>query len=53
VERLYVIDHGKVVVQDDLRNLLTLDKELCNVTFEPNGDLPAFVNSLERAWEVC
>ena len=35
--RVAIIEKGKVVVQDDLRNLLTLDRELYSVTFEING----------------
>jgi ABC-type multidrug transport system ATPase subunit len=36
--RVAIIEQGKVVVQDDLRNLLTVDGELYNVTFEINGE---------------
>jgi len=46
--RVAIIDRGKVVVQDDLRNLLTLDRELYNVTFEANGSTPDYLTSVER-----
>jgi len=46
--RVAIIDRGRVVVQDDLRNLLTLDQELYNVTFEANGAVPDYLASIER-----
>ena len=46
--RVAIIDRGKVVVQDDLRNLLTLDRELYSVTFEANGAMPDYLTSVER-----
>ncbi len=50
--RVAIIDRGKVVVEDEMRNLLTLDKELYGVTFEPNGDLPEYVRSIERVGKL-
>lgn len=50
--RVAIIDRGKVVVQDDLQNLLTLDRELYGVTFEPNGSMPDYVGSIERVGNV-
>lgn len=46
--RVAIIDAGKVVTQDDLPNLLTVDSGLYEITFEPNGDLPAYISSPER-----
>lgn len=46
--RVAIIDQGKVVAQDELRNLLTLDRELYSVTFEPNGTMPDYLSSVER-----
>jgi ABC-type multidrug transport system ATPase subunit len=46
--RVAIIERGKVVVQDELQNLLTLDKELYGVTFEANGSMPDYVTSVER-----
>lgn len=46
--RVAIIDRGKVVVQDELRNLLTLDRELYSVTFEANGVVPDYLTSVER-----
>lgn len=46
--RVAIIERGRVVVQDELHNLLTLDKELYTVTFEVNGSMPDYVTSVER-----
>jgi ABC-2 type transport system ATP-binding protein len=46
--RVAIIERGKVVVQDDLRNLLTLDHERYTVTFEANGAMPDYLASVER-----
>jgi ABC-type multidrug transport system ATPase subunit len=46
--RVASIERGRVVAQDELRNLLTLDKELYTVTFEANGSMPDYVTSVER-----
>jgi ABC-type multidrug transport system ATPase subunit len=50
--RVAIIEGGKVIVQDELRNLLTLDRELYSVTFEPNGAMPDYVTSVERLGTV-
>ena len=50
--RVAIIDGGKVVAQDELRNFLTLDKELYNVTFEPNGSMPDYVTLVEHLGTV-
>jgi ABC-type multidrug transport system ATPase subunit len=50
--RVAIIDRGKVVVQDDLRNLLTLDRELYSVSFEANGHVPDYLTSAERVGSV-
>ena len=50
--RVAIIEGGKVVVQDELRNLLTLDRELYNVTFEANGHVPNYLTSVERLGPV-
>jgi ABC-2 type transport system ATP-binding protein len=50
--RVAIIDRGKVVVQDELQNLLTLDRELYGVTFEPNGSMPDYIGSIERVGTV-
>lgn len=47
--RVAILEAGKVVAQDDLCNLLTLDRELYSVTFEAHGDLPGYLTSVERA----
>lgn len=50
--RVAIIDRGKVVVQDDLRNLLTLDRELYSVSFEANGHVPDYLTSVERVGTI-
>jgi ABC-type multidrug transport system ATPase subunit len=50
--RVAIIERGKVVVQDELRNLLTLDRELYNVTFEANGHVPDYLTSVEQVGTV-
>lgn len=50
--RVAIIEGGKVIAQDDLRNLLTLDRELYSVTFEPNGAIPDYLTSVERLGNV-
>jgi ABC-type multidrug transport system ATPase subunit len=50
--RVAIIDGGKVIAQDDLRNFLTLDRELYNVTFEPNGSVPDYVTLVEHLGDV-
>jgi len=50
--RVAIIDGGKVIAQDELRNFLTLDRELYNVTFEPNGSMPDYVTLVERLGDV-
>lgn len=48
--RVAIIDGGKVVVQDELQNLLTLNQELYRVTFDGNGNgvVPEYLTSVER-----
>jgi ABC-2 type transport system ATP-binding protein len=50
--RVAIIDRGKVIVQDELRNLLTLDRELYSVTFEANGAMPDYVSLVEHLGNV-
>lgn len=46
--RVAVIERGRVVVQDELRNLLTLDREQYSVAYEGNGAVPDYLGSIER-----
>jgi ABC-2 type transport system ATP-binding protein len=46
--RVAIVDRGKVVVQDDLNNLLALENEVYAIAFEANGDLPDYIQSVER-----
>ncbi len=47
--RVAILDGGKVVAQDELRNFLTTDRELYTVTFEANGSAPEYLGSVERS----
>jgi ABC-2 type transport system ATP-binding protein len=46
--RVAIIDPGKVVVQDELHNLLTLNQELYRIVFEGNGVVPEYLAAVER-----
>ena len=46
--RVAIIDRGKVVVQDELSNLLTLNQELYRIVFEGNGAVPEYLTAVER-----
>jgi len=50
--RVAIIERGKVIVQDELRSLVTLDRELYSVAFEANGSVPDYLNSIERLGNV-
>jgi ABC-2 type transport system ATP-binding protein len=50
--RVAIIESGKVVVQDELRNLLTLDRELYRVSFETNGHVPDYLTAVEHVGNV-
>ena len=46
--RVAIIERGRVVVHDELRNLLTPNSELYSVIFEANGSVPEYLASVER-----
>ena len=46
--RVAIIEGGRVVVQDELHNLLTLDSGLYSVAFEGNGTVPEYLTAVER-----
>lgn len=46
--RVAIIDRGKVVVQDELQNLLTLNQELYKVVYEGNRAAPEYLTAVER-----
>jgi ABC-2 type transport system ATP-binding protein len=50
--RVAIIEGGKVMVQDELRNLLTLNQELYTVAFEANGATPDYLISAERLGNI-
>ena len=51
--RVAIIESGKVVVQDELQNLLTLNRELYKVAFEADGTVPDFLTAVERTGDVA
>ena len=50
--RVAIIERGRVVAQDELRNLLSLDSELYSVSFEANGSVPEYLASVERLGDL-
>ena len=50
--RVAIIERGRVVAQDELRNLLSLDSELYSVSFEANGSVPDYLASVERLGDL-
>ena len=50
--RVAIIERGKVVVQDELRNLMTLDQEVYTVSFQANGHVPDYLASVERVGDL-
>ena len=48
--RVAIIEGGKVVVQDELQNLLTLNQELYSVVFDGNGNgvVPEYLTAVAR-----
>jgi len=50
--RVAIIEAGKVVVQDELHNLLTLNRDVYKVTFQGNGALPEYLSGAERTGEL-
>jgi len=50
--RVAIIDQGKVVLQDDLQNLLTLDRDVYKVVFEANGTMPDYLTGVCRNGEI-
>lgn len=50
--RVAIIERGKVVVQEELHNLLTLDQGVYSVSFETNGHVPDYLGSIERVGNI-
>jgi len=50
--RVAIIDRGKVVVQDELHNLLTLNQELYRVVFNGNGSVPEYLSTVEQTGQL-
>lgn len=50
--RVAIIEAGRVVVEDELHNLLTLNRELYTVAVEANGTLPDYVSSVRGAGNI-
>ena len=50
--RVAIIERGKVLVQDELNNLLTLNHELYTVAFQANGTVPEYLADVERIGDM-
>jgi ABC-type multidrug transport system ATPase subunit len=50
--RVAIIEQGKVVLQDDLQNLMTLNRDVYKVVFEANGTVPDYLTGVGRTGEV-
>ena len=50
--RVAIIERGKVVVQDELHNLLTLNHEIYTVAFNANGTVPDYLTGVERTGDI-
>jgi ABC-type multidrug transport system ATPase subunit len=52
--RVAIIERGKVVAQDELQNLLTLNQELYRVIFDGNGNgaVPEYLTAVERTGKL-
>ena len=50
--RVAIIEQGKVVLQDDLQNLMTLNRDVYKVIFEANGNLPHYLTEVGRTGDV-
>ena len=50
--RVAIIEAGKVVVEDELHNLLTLNREQYLVAFERNGAVPDYIASGQTAGNI-
>jgi ABC-2 type transport system ATP-binding protein len=46
--RVAIIERGKVIVQDELKNLMKLDQDLYKVAFESRGALPDYFTLEQR-----
>jgi ABC-2 type transport system ATP-binding protein len=51
--RVAIIEKGRVIVQDELHNLQTPDRELYSVTFEANGTLPEYLTAVQRSGNLA
>ena len=50
--RVAVIEKGKVIAQDDLQTLMTLNQEIYSVRVEAKGSLPAYLKVIDRQGDV-
>ena len=46
--RVAIIEKGKVIAQDDLQTLMTLNQEVYSVLVEAKGSLPAYLKVVDR-----
>lgn len=50
--RVAIIEQGRVVLQDDLQNLMTLNRDVYKVVFEANGTVPDYLTGVGRTGDV-
>ncbi len=50
--RVAILEAGKVVAQDDLANLTTLNRELYTVAFEGNGTAPEYLSGAVKTGDI-
>jgi ABC-2 type transport system ATP-binding protein len=50
--RVAIIEQGRVVLQDDLQNLMTLNRDVYKVVFEANGTVPDYLSAVSRTGDV-
>ena len=50
--RVAIIEQGKVVLQDELQNLLTVNRDLYKVVFQANGTVPNYLTGVDRTGDV-
>lgn len=50
--RVAIIERGKVVIQDELHNFMTLNHEIYKVAFQANGTIPEYLTGVERSGDI-
>lgn len=50
--RVAIIERGKVVIQDELHNFMTLNHEIYKVALQANGTIPEYLTGVERSGDI-